>query len=165
MPRLWMLMALVLLSACQVTRMQPGIYSAEQVRTLEENGFTRNGDDWELGFDNRVLFASDESSLQPGQVAMLDRLGKALLAVGIRGARVAGHTDSTGSASHNESLSLRRAESVKAAMVAAGMDSAAVRAIGMGARAPIESNDSAAGRLQNRRVVITVSPGDVVRLD
>jgi len=165
MRRLLAVMALVLLSACQVTRMAPSGFSAQQVEILQANGFEPVGDNWELGLDNRLLFATDESNLLPAQSAMIDRMSRALLGIGIRGARVIGHTDSTGSEVHNDALSVRRAEAVRLAMVAAGMDGDAVHAEGLGARAPVESNRDAAGRSQNRRVVIIVSPADAARLD
>jgi len=165
MPRLILLMGLLLLGACQVTRVPPGGFSEAQAEVLRENGFVPAGEDWALGLDNRVLFATDESRLQPAQAAMIAQMTRALSAVGIHGARVAGHTDSTGSVQHNDRLSQQRADAVRAAMVAAGMEAAAVRAWGEGARAPVESNGDAEGRAQNRRVVVTVSPADAMPLD
>jgi len=164
MHRLIALLGLIFLSACQMTRMQPDGLSAQQIAVLRENGFEPAGEDWALGLDNRLLFATDESGLHPDQAVMLDRMTKALVGIGIHGARVVGHTDSTGSQHYNERLSQQRADAVRAVLVAGGMDAQAVRAWGEGARAPIESNEDARGRAQNRRVVVIVSPSDAVPL-
>ncbi len=147
------------LAACQAP--QSG-FSAEQIAVLRENGFKPAEDNWELGMADRLLFATDESRVEPGAAQNIQRMTRALVAVGVLGARIDGHTDSTGAAGYNEQLSLRRAEAVKQLMVQAGMGDSAVRAVGMGARAPVESNSTSAGRRENRRVVIVVSPADAM---
>ncbi len=67
---------------------------------------------------------------------------------------IEGHTDSQGSARFNKSLSQRRADSVKAALVSGyGIAADRINAIGYGEEKPIASNDTAEGRQANRRVV------------
>ena len=70
---------------------------------------------------------------------------------------VTGHTDSIGSVAYNKRLSIARAETVKAHMVAKGIDVARVRTMGVGATEPIASNVTADGRSKNRRVDIEIS--------
>lgn len=66
---------------------------------------------------------------------------------------IAGHTDSMGDADYNQFLSQRRAEAVAARLTGPlGVDPDRVNAIGYGEEAPIASNDTAAGRAENRRV-------------
>lgn len=157
------LITLMLLSACQaplVSRAAPGGFTAEQVEVLRDNGFEQDGEAWSLGLDNRVLFATDASGVAPSELKMINKMSHALAAVGIRGARVTGHTDSTGSRTYNEKLSLDRALAVRSALVAGGFEDKAVSAAGAGSRQPIETNRNAVGRSQNRRVVILVSPAD-----
>lgn len=156
MQRLFIFFAFLLLAACQSVP-PPGGFTPQQVAVLEENGFENVGDNWELGLADRLLFPSDESELGEAQAAIVARLTTSLLGIGVTGARVVGHTDSTGTDSHNEALSLARALAVKGAMVSAGMPEAGVREEGAGARRPVESNATAAGRQENRRVVIIVS--------
>jgi len=66
---------------------------------------------------------------------------------------IAGHADSTGKASYNQELSQRRAEAVAARLTGPlGVDPAKVSARGYGESEPVASNDTAAGRAENRRV-------------
>jgi outer membrane protein OmpA-like peptidoglycan-associated protein len=81
---------------------------------------------------------------------------------GEAGARVnvIGHTDSSGSERYNKKLSLRRAESVKSALVKAGVNENAVSVSGMGDAAPVADNATKEGRAQNRRADVSViQPG------
>lgn len=161
MRRIFLIASLGLLTACQTVQPQrPAGFTPQQVAALQQQGFEQAGDDWQFGMADRLLFASDESTLIPDQRLAIGRISGALAGVGIHGARVEGHTDSTGAASYNESLSLRRAQAVADALIGGGMAKPAMRVVGMGARAPVESNKSATGRRENRRVVIIVSPAD-----
>lgn len=154
--------AALLLAACQTIPAQPS-FSQRQVTVLQQEGFKLVGENWELGIADRVLFAVDSSELQPESATVIERLTKILLGIGIGGTMVEGHTDSTGAPLYNQALSLRRAQAVKAAMVAAGMPETGVRVIGLGETDPIESNDTEAGRAQNRRVVVIVAPSDLTK--
>ena len=70
--------------------------------------------------------------------------------------RIIGHTDSTGSDSINNPLSIERAASTRDYLIARGVRSNAFRIEGQGSRQPIADNNSDAGRAQNRRVEIFV---------
>jgi outer membrane protein OmpA-like peptidoglycan-associated protein len=70
---------------------------------------------------------------------------------------VEGHTDSVGSEVSNESLSQRRADAVKAALMSRGVQADRIETIGRGEGFPVASNDTQAGRQQNRRVEIIFS--------
>lgn len=161
MHRILQIGLLGLLAACQTVQPQrPAGFTPQQVGALQRQGFEQAGDDWQFGMADRLLFASDESTLIPDQKVAIGRISSALVGVGIHGARVEGHTDSTGAASYNEALSLRRAQAVADALIGGGMTRPTMRVLGMGARVPVESNRSATGRRENRRVVIIVSPAD-----
>lgn len=159
MRKVMALAALTVLAACQTVPAKPG-FSKAQVATLTGEGFKPVEENYELGLEDRVLFAVDDANLSSDAVQIIDRLGKVLLGVGIHGAAVEGHTDSTGSDDYNQDLSERRAASVKGQLVTTGMADADVRAKGFGESDPVASNDTPEGRTQNRRVVIVVTPAD-----
>lgn len=69
---------------------------------------------------------------------------------------VAGHTDNVGDPAANLSLSQRRAEAVRAALLQDGVDAGVLTARGYGETKPIASNDTEQGRLQNRRTELDV---------
>ena len=103
-----------------------------------------------------VLFEVDRAELKPGAARTLDQLATALNDDRRSTISIEGHTDSTGSAQHNESLSLNRAESVKAYLVRRGVDPVRVTTQGLGQDYPVASNSTEAGRQQNRRVEVIV---------
>jgi OOP family OmpA-OmpF porin len=69
---------------------------------------------------------------------------------------VAGHTDSVGSEEYNMGLSDRRANSVKDYLISQGITATRLTARGYGESQPVASNDTDAGRAQNRRVELIV---------
>ena len=74
---------------------------------------------------------------------------------GIRVA-ITGHTDSRGTDAHNQALSERRAQSVRDAFDELGVTRARLRVQGLGERAPVATNATAAGMRLNRRVEVTL---------
>jgi outer membrane protein OmpA-like peptidoglycan-associated protein len=104
-----------------------------------------------------VLFDSGQATLKPGAASTIDRLAAFLTQSPERSVAIEGHTDSMGSDSFNLSLSENRANSVKAALVAKGIQAQRIVAVGKGEGIPVASNDNSAGRQQNRRVEIIVS--------
>ncbi|XYD11392.1 OmpA family protein [Methylobacterium sp. NMS12] len=100
----------------------------------------------------RVNFATDRTEILPASAPQIDTV-VALLRTdpGLRLA-INGHTDGTGAAAHNRTLSDRRAKAVMAKLVAAGIARDRLRAQGFGAASPVAANDGEAGRAQNRRV-------------
>jgi outer membrane protein OmpA-like peptidoglycan-associated protein len=71
---------------------------------------------------------------------------------------LAGHTDSTGSESHNLQLSEIRAMTVKNALVGQAVSPTHITTIGFGESIPIADNSTESGRQLNRRVVVTIKP-------
>ncbi|UQS16012.1 OmpA family protein [Pseudomonas sp. HS6] len=150
-----MLMAMLALTGCQ-TAPQKGLTPA-QIAVLKQQGFELTDDGWEFGLSGKVLFGSDVESLNKQSTEIVERIGKALLGVGIERVRVDGHTDASGKESYNQQLSLRRAKSVGKVLTTVGMKEENIQLQGLGSREPVASNDTVAGRTENRRVSIVVS--------
>lgn len=104
-----------------------------------------------------MLFGSDVDSLNGPSQAIVERIGKALLGVGIQGVRVDGHADASGQAAYNQQLSERRAQSVANALIGVGMAAQNIHARGLGSSQPVAGNKTRAGRTENRRVSIVVA--------
>ena len=104
-----------------------------------------------------VLFDTDEAQLKTGGVHNVRKLADFFNQYPQRNVMIEGFTDSTGSNSHNQSLSDRRADSVRTALLDMGMGSERITWRGYGESYPVASNDTAAGRQLNRRVEMVVS--------
>jgi len=103
-----------------------------------------------------VLFDVDRADLKADALGPLSVLAAFLNGHPERIVEVEGHTDSTGTPGYNMDLSRARAEAVRTALIRDGVDPSRIEARGFGETAPIASNRTAAGRLQNRRVEIIV---------
>lgn len=111
-----------------------------------------------ITLSGQVLFASGKSTLLPAARDALDNVAAALKANPDRDIIVEGHTDSMGSTSFNEDLSQRRAVAVREYLIEQGVPAEMIRARGRGEEEPIETNATAEGRANNRRVEIILSP-------
>jgi outer membrane protein OmpA-like peptidoglycan-associated protein len=108
-----------------------------------------------------VLFDFNQSTLKPGAKEKLAKISGILLAYPTLHLSVEGHTDSIGTDEYNQKLSEKRADAVRDYLTSNNIPAANVQAVGMGKADPVASNDTAAGRQQNRRVEMVVS-GDVI---
>jgi len=99
-----------------------------------------------------VLFATDKSNLNASAQISMDKIAAFLQEKQNRNLLVEGHTDSVGSDEYNQGLSEQRAASVKSALVKRGIASERIVTIGYSKKYPLASNDTAAGKQQNRRV-------------
>lgn len=105
-----------------------------------------------------ILFATDSAALNPNLRSDLFVLAESLNKYPQSIVTVTGHTDNTGSAGYNQDLSERRASSVASVLRTGGVASSRLRVVGAGENRPIATNQTAAGRAQNRRVDITITP-------
>lgn len=133
---------------------------AELRRKLEGTGVrvVRNGDQIELVMPGNITFDLNESSIKPSFSGTLESVALVLKEYDKTIIQIEGHTDSSGSDSYNQLLSERRASSVRDFLLNQGIAPKRTRAVGYGERYPVASNDTAAGREQNRRVELTLVP-------
>ena len=104
-----------------------------------------------------VLFATDRAELTPNGMANVRKLAEVMMQNPDRTVLVEGFTDSTGSAAHNQDLSLRRAQAVAQALTSLGVPRERVAMRGYGQAYPVAPNDNAGNRQLNRRVEIVLS--------
>lgn len=104
-----------------------------------------------------VLFAFDKADLSAQAAPRLDKLARFLAQFPERNMLIEGYTDSVGNDAYNLSLSERRAQAVRAALMQRGVDGARISARGFGKSHPVADNGSADGRAMNRRVEIVIA--------
>ncbi len=157
----WLVAAFALLIAgCQT--IPNSNFTTVQRAAFAKNGFVEQDGNYFLSLENRLLFRFDSSELSGEKQAMLRTLGSGLAAVGIGSAGIEGHASAEGDPQYNLKLSERRAQSVRGALVAGGLDDQRMRVRGIGASDPVASNDNLDGRRINRRVAIILTPADVL---
>lgn len=123
---------------------------------MRDYGFRQTERGAQLTLQEEVLFATASSTLRPGVIEKLRPLADYLRAnPGVR-VSIDGHTDSRGTDAYNDALSLRRADSVRAAFDDMGVTRARFAVDGHGEGQPVATNATTAGMRQNRRVEVTL---------
>jgi outer membrane protein OmpA-like peptidoglycan-associated protein len=108
-----------------------------------------------------VLFDFNKYTLKPEARERLARISGIVLAYPDLKLEIEGHTDAIGSDEYNQTLSEKRAGTVRGYLVSSGVVPDHVTAVGLGKADPVADNSTAAGRKLNRRVEMVVS-GDVI---
>ena len=141
-----------------------GNYMDRQQRALEAElsgtgvGVARQGDVLVLRMPSDVTFATNQSSIDPRFNAVLDDVAGVLNEYDRSVIDIIGHADSAGSDEYNLDLSRRRASSVAGYLVSRNVLAERLFVDGRGESQPIASNDTPAGKAQNRRVEIKIVP-------
>jgi outer membrane protein OmpA-like peptidoglycan-associated protein len=137
----------------------------EQIRELEEAtagtgvdvSQTPGGDGILVNLPD-VTFAVNSADISPSMRQTLDGVAQSMINYPNSLIDVMGHTDSTGSDQYNLDLSRRRADAVANFLISRGVSSARIERIGYGEQYPVADNTTEAGRQQNRRVEIRITP-------
>jgi len=108
-----------------------------------------------------ILFDVNQATLKPDAKITIAKLSGILLLMPELNLRVEGHTDSTGNAAHNMTLSQKRADAVLAFLLAQGIAAERMKAVGYGMERPLADNTVAAGRARNRRVELVIGEGEI----
>jgi outer membrane protein OmpA-like peptidoglycan-associated protein len=142
---------------------QQGQLAAEMQRLQSEISELKTAETdrgWVLTLANDMLFDSGRAVLKPGGQKAVENLAQFMRKEPERGITIEGFTDSTGSEEVNRKLSELRAQAVKEALVARGIEAKRIETRGYGPAFPVASNDTAVGRQLNRRVqVVIAGPG------
>jgi outer membrane protein OmpA-like peptidoglycan-associated protein len=103
-----------------------------------------------------VLFATGKANLSPDANKSVAKLAEFLKKYQKRDVLIEGHTDSVGKDDYNLTLSRNRADSVKDKLVGGGIEAGRITTVGYGKKFPVASNDTMAGKAQNRRVEVII---------
>lgn len=129
-----------------------------RAQTSGNIGVVNAGDRLVVTMPQDLLFATDSAALRPDLQSDLRAVAGNLLQYPDSRIEVIGHTDNTGDAGYNRSLSQRRAAAVSSVLVGSGVPGGRIATIGQGEDMPIASNLTPQGRAQNRRVEIIIRP-------
>lgn len=130
----------------------------QELANVEAASIQRNQDMLAVTFKSDILFGVDSAALKPGAFDEISRVARVLNQYPQTTIVIAGHTDSSGTAEHNQQLSEKRAGNVKNALTGEGVNPARMTAVGYGETKPVADNATAEGRQLNRRVSILITP-------
>ena len=126
---------------------------------------TRVGEGLVVTFESGLLFDFDSDRLRDEAKRNLNNLAESLSKFGDSKLLLVGHTDALGSTQYNHDLSHRRAVAVASYLVSRGVPSMRIESKGLGEAEPIASNETEAGRQENRRVEVAIFAGDKMKAD
>ena len=116
----------------------------------------RVGEGIQVTFESGLLFDFDSDVVKPTAASNLQELARSLNKFGDSNILIMGHTDSQGDDAYNMALSQRRANSASAYLQSQGVPASRITTAGRGESEPVASNDTEAGKAQNRRVEIAI---------
>ena len=134
--------------------------AAEIEQTVPDAKVERVGEGIVVEFSSAVLFGFDQSDLSAEARANLDKLVKVLNTYPDTNIEVQGHTDSKGSETYNQNLSVRRATSVSDYLAANQITASRITTKGFGETLPEYDNETEEGRAQNRRVEFLITANE-----
>jgi outer membrane protein OmpA-like peptidoglycan-associated protein len=133
---------------------------AELRREMQGTGVdvVREGDTIRLQAPDNITFDTNRADVKPQFGPVLDRVAASIGNYPGTVVRVEGHTDSTGSAAYNQTLSENRAQSVASYLIQRGISPSRIATAGYGFSRPVADNATAYGRSLNRRVEVLIIP-------
>ena len=137
---------------------------AEEMQAdLEGAKVERVGEGIKITFDSGILYDVNKATLRSEAKTNLDKMAVILNKYPDTNILIEGHTDATGTDEHNLELSRNRASSVSNYLAGLGVDPSRFTAMGYGESQPIATNDTDAGRQQNRRVELAIMANDKLK--
>jgi outer membrane protein OmpA-like peptidoglycan-associated protein len=141
-----------------------GVYMDKQEEKLRQQTagtgieVERQGDQLALTMPSGITFAQSSATIQPGFYQALNSVASTLVEYPSTAVDIRGHASSEGDRGFNQRLSQQRADAVRAYLVNQGVQPVRMTATGMGIDYPVADNSTEAGRVQNRRVEIILTP-------
>jgi outer membrane protein OmpA-like peptidoglycan-associated protein len=139
----------------------------QQAKELDQNipgaVVERVGEGIQVTFESGLLFDFDSDVVKAEAAQNLRNLSTSLDKYPNTDLLVVGHTDAVGSDTYNQELSERRARSTALYLVSQGVDADRLRTVGRGEVEPVVTNDTDAGRSQNRRVEVAIFATEAYR--
>jgi outer membrane protein OmpA-like peptidoglycan-associated protein len=141
-----------------------GVYMDKQEEKLRQQTagtgieVQRQGDQLALTMPSGITFAQSSATIQPAFYQALNSVASTLIEYPSTAVDIRGHASSEGARDFNQRLSQQRADSVRSYLANQGVQPVRMTAIGMGIDYPVADNSTEAGRVQNRRVEIILTP-------
>ena len=123
---------------------------------LENAKVERVGEGIKVTFDSGLLFEFDSADIQGKAEENLTEFARTMRDFEESNILIVGHTDSKGAADYNQNLSEERAQSAANFLVRQGLSGGRITTTGKGESEPVATNDTEAGRQQNRRVEVAI---------
>jgi outer membrane protein OmpA-like peptidoglycan-associated protein len=130
--------------------------AAELKNDLKGATVQRVGEGILITFNDGLQFDVNSSDLRSNSRANLEELARVINKYDDTNILIEGHTDITGSLSHNQTLSERRAESVRRYLIGQGVVATRLASVGYGPSQPLADNETVEGRQINRRVEVAI---------
>lgn len=142
----------------QAEEIKKEIPGAEVVHNPGDQGIVVN-------FESKVLFGFDKYDLSPASKGTIRDLATILNKYPDTNLTIEGHTDSQGAEAYNQTLSEKRAASVSDYLKLQGVTAMRLTSIGYGETKPVASNETEAGRSENRRVTFIITANEKMKQD
>ncbi|WP_338767209.1 OmpA family protein [Bernardetia sp. ABR2-2B] len=137
-----------------------GAYMDKQAKDIEEEvegaKVERIEEGIDVTFDSGILFGFDKSDLNSNAKENIAKLGRILNEYPDTRLTIQGHTDNKGDDNYNRQLSAKRADAVRDYLIANGVKGGRLSTTAYGESAPVATNETEAGRAQNRRVEVVI---------
>lgn len=137
--------------------------AAELAQNIPGATVERVGEGIQVTFASGLLYDFDSDAVKPTAQENLRSLAQSLDKYPGTNLLIVGHTDSVGDEAYNQGLSERRARAAANYLVSQGVAASRVGTRGLGESEPVASNDSDAGRAQNRRVEVAIYASEAYR--
>ena len=137
---------------------------AEEIeRDIEGAKVERIGEGIKITFESGILFDVDKADLKYAAQQNLTQLAVILNKYDDTNLLIEGHTDSDGAADYNLELSRRRAQSVANHLAGQQVDATRFTLMGYGEAQPVATNETVAGKAENRRVEVAIMANDELK--